>query len=403
MPADEAAAPPAAPDDLRAPGGARNLHVVQLLLGLAGAVVVVAGLRAFSSTIGPAFLALVLVLVVHPLHPWLCRHRVPGWASTVAVVVVLYALVLGLAAAVAWSLVQLAMLLPQYTGRYFELQGQAMDLLARVGVSPAQVSQALASVDPSRLFGLAQTVLAQLSSGLTAFAFLLLLLFFLALDAAVFPKLLAQASWRHRDLVSALSAFAFGTRRFLLVTTVFGAVVAAIDVGILYWLAVPLPLVWGLLAFLTNYIANIGFVLGLVPPALLALLANGPASALLVVVSYTVVNVVIQGLLQPKIVGNAVGLSATLTFLSVIFWGWALGSLGALLAVPLSLLIRAVLVDADPSARWLLPIISGNPRGVRRRGARLGRTGAAGATVAPPPEPEGPPPPPPPLASSSPE
>ncbi|WP_432504793.1 AI-2E family transporter [Kineococcus arenarius] len=395
MPTDDAPPPGAVPTGPPAPSAVVPTRAVLLLVGLAAGVVVVAGLRAFSSTIGPAVLALVLVLVVHPVEPWLRRRGVYGWVSTLVVLVVLYATVLGMAAALGWSLVRLGMLLPQYTDRYYELQGQVLDLLDRLGVGQSQITSAVAGIDPSRLVGLAQVVLQQFAAGLTAFTFLLFLLFFLALDAAVFPKLLAQASWWHPRLVGALTAFAAGTRRYVLVATVFGVVVAAIDVGILYWLAVPLPLVWGLLAFLTNYIANIGFFLGLVPPALLALLANGPRDALLVVVLYTVVNVTIQGLLQPKIVGGAVGLSATLTFVSVIFWGWVLGALGALLAVPLSLLVRTVLVDADPSARWLLPLVSGNPRGVRRQGVRLGRTGAVGATVAPPPGSEGPPPPPP--------
>ena len=76
----------------------------------------------------------------------------------------------------------------------------------------------------------------------------------------------------------------------------------------------------GLLSFITNYIPNIGFVLGLIPPALLALLQGGVRQAVLVIVAYSVINVMIQSLLQPKFVGDAVGLSVTLTFLSLVFW-----------------------------------------------------------------------------------
>jgi predicted PurR-regulated permease PerM len=80
-----------------------------------------------------------------------------------------------------------------------------------------------------------------------------------------------------------------------------------------------------------------------------------------VIVIYSVVNVVIQSVIQPRYVGNAVGLSTTLTFLSLIFWAWVLGPLGALLAVPLSLFFKAVLVEANPDASWLTPLISGRP------------------------------------------
>ncbi|MGI4895923.1 MAG: AI-2E family transporter [Janthinobacterium lividum] len=356
---------------------------VVLLLGLGGAVVAIAGMRAFSGTLGPMFLALVLVIVVHPVQAWLQKRRLPGWVGTATLLAVLYLLVLGAGAAVAWSITRLAFLLPTYTPRFTELQNQAMDLLAEVGVGQAQISQAVASINTGQVLGIAQTALAQVGSGISDFGFVLFLLFFLALDAAVFPKLLAQATWTHPDAISALMSFTAGTRRFIVVSTVFGAVVAVLDIAALSWLAVPLPLLWGLWSFLTNYIANVGFFLGVVPPALLALLANGPTNALVVVIVFTVLNVIIQGLVQPSVVGSAVGLSTALTFLSVVFWGYVLGAIGALLAVPLSLLVRAVLVDADRSAHWLLPLIAGNPRGVRLRGARIGRTGGRGSTVAP--------------------
>ncbi|MEH3077747.1 MAG: AI-2E family transporter [Quadrisphaera sp.] len=363
-PPDVAVAP--APDPT---AGSRSLR---LLVAFAAVVVVIAGLKAFSGSIGPAFLALVLVIVVHPLgariqrlgsSPW-----VPQWAATwtgvAANMVVVYLIVAALAASLAWAAVELATTLPQYVGQLTVLRDQLLDLITGLGFNQAELIRMVNSANPYELLGYAQTLVSGLASGLTDFAFVLLLLFFLALDAAPFPKLLDQASHQHRDAVEAMRTFASGTRRYLVVSTVFGAIVAVLDVVALVWLGVPLALLWGLVSFVTNYVANIGFLLGVAPPALLALLANGPENALLVVVIYTVINVVIQGLIQPKIVGNAVGLSATLTFLSVVFWGFVLGGLGALLAVPLSLLARAVLIDADPRARWLLPLVAGSTRGV---------------------------------------
>jgi AI-2 transport protein TqsA len=140
-------------------------------------------------------------------------------------------------------------------------------------------------------------------------------------------------------------------------------IVALVDVAALYWLGVPLPWLWGLLSFITNYIPNIGFVLGLIPPALLALLQGGVRQAVLVIVAYSGINFMIQSLLQPKFVGDAVGLSVTLTFLSLVFWTFVIGPLGALLAVPLSLFVKALLVDADPDGRWLDPLIAPGRQG----------------------------------------
>ena len=117
----------------------------------------------------------------------------------------------------------------------------------------------------------------------------------------------------------------------------------------------------GVLAFITNFIPNIGFIIGLVPPALLALLTGGWQLALAVVVVYCVLNMVIQSLVQPRFVGDSVGLSATVTFLALLFWAWVLGPLGALLAIPMTLLVKAVLVDPDSRAQWVEALLGAEP------------------------------------------
>ncbi|HWM74029.1 MAG TPA: AI-2E family transporter, partial [Nocardioides sp.] len=159
----------------------------------------------------------------------------------------------------------------------------------------------------------------------------------------------------------AMGSFARGTRSYLAVTTVFGLIVAVVDTGLLWALGIPAAFVWGILAFVTNFIPNIGFVIGVVPPALIGLLEGGPGLMIAVIVLYSVINVVIQSIIQPRYVGQAVGLSTTLTFLSLVFWAWVLGPLGALLAVPMTLFFRAILVEADPEANWMRPLISGDP------------------------------------------
>ena len=145
------------------------------------------------------------------------------------------------------------------------------------------------------------------------------------------------------------------------VSASFGLVVAVIDGVALYLLDVPGAFVWAVLAFVTNFIPNIGFIIGVIPPALIALLDSGPGLMVTVIVVYSVINFVIQSIIQPRVVGDSVGLSPTLTFLSLVFWTWVIGPVGALLAVPFSLLTKALLVEADPRGRWALPLISGKP------------------------------------------
>jgi predicted PurR-regulated permease PerM len=73
---------------------------------------------------------------------------------------------------------------------------------------------------------------------------------------------------------------------------------------------------------------------------------------LIVIVVYCVLNFVVQSIIQPRFIGDAVGLSVTVTFVALVFWTWLIGPLGAILAIPLTLLSKALLVDVDPQARW---------------------------------------------------
>jgi AI-2 transport protein TqsA len=331
-----------------------------VLLGAAGGVVVVAGLRATADIVGPVFLALVLTIAAAPLGRLLRRIGLPGWLATLCTLLAVYLVLVALAAALALSVARLATLLPEYSEQFSDLVDNLRSWLTDRGVGADQESAALSGLDLGRLVGFLGDILSGLLGLSSNLLLILALLFFMALDAVRFPERLADASGERPDVVAALAGFARGTCRYLVVSTVFGLIVAVIDTGTLVFLGVPLPLLWGLLAFITNYIPNIGFVIGLVPPALLGLLDGGVGTMLAVIAAYSVINVVIQSVIQPKVVGDAVGLSVTLTFVSLIFWAWVLGPLGALLAIPLSLLAKALLLDVDPSTRWLGALVGGD-------------------------------------------
>jgi predicted PurR-regulated permease PerM len=232
-----------------------------------------------------------------------------------------------------------------------------LDVLANrlhdLGIGQDQAAQATNNLDPQKLTDLLADLLTGLNGLLSSFAFLVALLLFMGLDATAFDRRLAAVAATRPATASALADWATGTRRYLIVATLFGLIVAVIDGILLALLGVPLPILWAVLAFITNYIPNVGFVIGLVPPALLALLDGGVRNMLIVILAYSVINFVIQSVLQPKFVGNSVGLSVTVTFLALSVWTFILGPLGAVLAIPLTLLAKALLVDIDPRARWI--------------------------------------------------
>lgn len=335
-----------------------------ILLGTASSVVVVAGIRAAAWLIAPTLLALVIVIVVSPVHRWLRRHGFPGWLATVTLVTVVYGVFLLFITVLVVSLVRLATLLPQYTDRARALASRAADALTSLGMGPEQLSELARSINPGRVLSSLGALLGSVTAVTTSIVFLLALLLFFSTETSGIDARLAAVARERPRIRRALDGFAHKTRRFLVVTTVFGLIVAVLDTIALMWLGIPLAVLWGLLSFVTNYIPNIGFILGILPPALLALLAGGWQGVLAVLVVYGAVNFVLQSLVQPRYVGDAVGLSTVLTFVSLVFWAWVLGPLGALLAVPATLLAMAVLVDVDPTAEWAAALLCSQDRHV---------------------------------------
>lgn len=336
-------------------------RAIIVLLGMACAVVALFGLREVASIVGPFVLALVLVIAVSPVRGWLSRRQAPVWLQVALPFLIVVFVVLGMVAVLTVSVAQLTALLPTYTRQFQRLLIQTQQLAAEHGVGGEQLNKALGALDAGKVIALLQALLSGLLGTLSALFLIVVLLLAMSLDAPITAKIMEVGRSERPDMVTALQTFAHNTRRYLIVSTVFGIICSALDVVALYLLSVPLPLLWGVLALITTYIPNIGFVLGLIPPSVLALLDSGPKQMLLVIASYCAINVVFQSFILPKYLGDAVGLTTTMTFLSLIVWAFVLGPLGAVLAIPLSLLTRALLIDSDPGAKWAAALISGKP------------------------------------------
>jgi AI-2 transport protein TqsA len=326
---------------------------LRVLLGLAASAVVLAGLFFARDIFGPLVLAIVLVIICEPVRRPLERLGWPRWTGTTAVIVVAYLVLLAMAALLWLAGTQFARLVADFAD---ELRAQVEGLVAwlgSVGLDQEASDAAAAVLDPEMLVGLASSLGGAALGVATALFFVFAYVIFMAADAARYRGAERAFGAERRPVIARIGRLNSGIRRYYVVNASFGAIVAIIDGLALWALGVPAPVVWAILAFVTNFIPNVGFVLGLVPPAVLAFVVGGWPLLLAVIAIYSVVNVVLQVLVQPKFVSDAVDLSLTLSFFSVVFWTFVIGPLGAILSIPLTLAVRALVLEGDPGSRWL--------------------------------------------------
>jgi len=330
---------------------------VTVIVGVIGVIILGTGIRGAAGIVAPTMLSLVLTIAVLPVGAWARRHGWPSWLATLLALVAAYAILLVLLVGTIICLVKLVDLLPQYTKDAQNLTDQFHDWLSGLGLGTETTSDALKKVQPGNVADLLADVLSAILGALGGLFFLVTVMFFFVVAVRGFGARMAWLRISKPQLAAALAKFVNGTQKYLVVTALFGAIVGVLDSAALWLIGIPLPLAWGFFSFITNFIPNIGFVIGIIPPSLLGLLDGGWQEMVLVIVAYSVLNVTIQTFIQPRFVGNSVGLSAEMTYMSLVVWAFLLGPLGALLAVPMTLLLRAFFIDADPRAAWAAPLI----------------------------------------------
>jgi predicted PurR-regulated permease PerM len=346
-------------------------RALMILLGTAVAGITVLVMQQLSWLIAPVFLAFVIVILVYPIHVWMLRHRVPAALALIVLLLCIYGVIIGVVSIVVLALGRLATILPRYASEASGLLASFTMLLASFGIAAPQAGSITGALELQRVAGWVTSLLrGVIGFGANVALLLSLLLFFGIESTGAGSRMLALADERPA-LGQALRDFARNTRRFLGVTTVFGFITGFADTLLLLALDIPLAVLWGLLAAVCNYIPYVGFIIGVVPPALLALLVGDWQLMLVVIVSYIVLNSLFTSLIQPYFVGDAVGISMALTFVALVFWAWVLGPLGAILAIPLTLLVKGVLIDADPRAGWARALFGATPKDPGRPRRRL--------------------------------
>lgn len=308
------------------------------LIGGACVVLIVAGMRAASGILNPMLMAGFLALLLQPLTARLRRWGLAGGLAVAFVVIAVVLSGLVLVAFVGVSLRQLALQFPVYREQLDGVIASLNRFLAQYNVDALDYLQR--AVQGPEVGRWVLNVSGALAASLSNLALTLFIFAFMLGGMWELERRASKRSLDHSPLAARFLAFSDTIRGYMGVRAVLGLIAAVLDYLLLAALGVDYALLWGVLSFVLSFVPNVGFTLSLIPPTLLALVESGWQEALIVFVGYQLINNVLDNVIGPRFVGREMKISALLSFLSVIFWAWVLGPTGAILAVPLTVLIR---------------------------------------------------------------
>jgi predicted PurR-regulated permease PerM len=314
-------------------------------------IILVAGMRAGHAILVPLLLSMFLAIICAGPMMWLESKKVPSGLALLIVILVVLGIGVAIGAMIGTSVDDFSQALPRYEVRLHQELGTFLGWLQNSGMT-ISMPDLLTHVNPGAAMQLGAKMLSGLGGIFTNSFLILMTVIFLLMEASTFRRKL-QLIWGHdQQSVGSFSQFAYDVQHLLAIKTAV-SIGTGLVIGI--WVAVlgvDFPVLWGLLAFLLNYIPNLGSIIAGAPAVLLAFIQFGVGRALLVAAGYVVVNVVFGNVVEPKLVGQRLGISTLTVFLSLVFWGWVWGPVGMILSVPLTMVVKIAL-ESREETRWI--------------------------------------------------
>ncbi|CAN5692194.1 AI-2E family transporter [soil metagenome] len=348
-----------APTELNTPG-ARTLFLAASL------VIVVAGLRAGAPILLPIALALFLAVLNLPFLFWLHARRIPRMLAIFIALLINVAILGVLALVISQAVVELRVALPHYVDRFRVLSDTSVDWLQARRV-PVSDWTSLELFSTEKIINLVSGTLRGIASLLANAFLVLLIMIFMLSEATIFPAKLRAAIGGDEADLSRYRGVIRDVQQYLGIKTAV-SLLTGVLIGLWTWsLGLDFPLFWGLIAFLFNYVPNIGSILAAIPAVLLATLELGPGRALVIGAGYLVVNVVLGNFVEPNLHGRRFGISTLVVILSLVFWGWVWGPVGMILSLPLTMILKIAMENTE-DFRWIAVLLGGAPRARPEKG-----------------------------------
>ncbi|MCQ1535648.1 AI-2E family transporter [Methanosarcina sp. KYL-1] len=315
----------------------------KVLIYSTAAVLLTLGMKAISIILIPVFFALFAFLIFAPLVRWLMRKRVPGTVSVFLVILFFIFVFFGTAILFVNSLIQLSDQIPNYETQFQSVLDSISAYLPVVGVSVEEILRSLAAF----AFGVSGEIISGALSAGSTIVLIVVTTTFLLLDAASAPERVQREVEDEQVSLSKFTELSSKVINYMLLrteTNLLGGIGTAI---LLFIGGIDFALLWGFLTFLFGYIPYLGFYMAAIPPMLLGLFKYGPIGAVAVLAGISLVNMLVENVLFPSLAGKGLKLSPTIVFLSLFYWSFILGAAGALIAVPLTIVVKIILESSE--------------------------------------------------------
>ncbi len=317
---------------------------------MASVIIVMAGVKSASVIVVPFLLSLFLAIILLPSYEYFNKKGLPSSISMLLVISALIILIYLVTKLIGSSIQDLNSNIDLYSERLLIYYLNIVDFAADIGMEIS--AQELSSVvNTKQIMSFSTNILQSMGSMLTNSFVVLLTVIFMLFESMNFKSKIELAG-KNSDALLHLQNITSKIKEYMVLKAVISAVTGIIIWGALVLIGTDYAFLWGLVAFLFNFIPNIGSIIAAVPAVLLTLVQFGAFSAMLVALLYMAINIIVGSIIEPRVMGKGLGLSTLVVFLSLIFWGWLLGIVGMLLSIPLTIMLKIVL-DDNEGTRWI--------------------------------------------------
>ncbi|OOF84028.1 hypothetical protein BKG92_01490 [Rodentibacter ratti] len=334
-----------------------NVNLYRTLLGIAAVIIILAGVKLAAEIVVPFLLALFIAIICSPIIKAMTARRVPHWLAMVLLFILISLIFFSLLGLINSSAREFTQSIPQYKILLSERVSDLMALAQRFNLPFSFSRETIQEhFDPSIIMNFVSRVLLNFSGVVSnVFVLVLVVIFMLSEAPTMKHKFAVVISSTPNDVEKEerhINRILQGVIGYLGIKTITSLLTGIAVLILLEVCGVQYAILWATLSFLLNYIPNIGSIIAAIPIIVQALLLNGFGIGFAVTTGVIVVNMVIGNILEPKMMGQRLGLSTLVVFLSLLFWGWLLGTVGMLLSVPLTMALKIALESSPNTVKY---------------------------------------------------